>query len=106
MRFGFAGETATPILPIGVVGMPVFRVMSVQLSPPSGDFQSPLRPPPDCIPQGKRWNFYMAAQLMRGFVGSSEGSVAAVGSLRKSIRFNVLSPSVVRRDTSFEYASS
>ena len=95
MRFGFAGETATPILPMSVFGIPSLCVISLQLSPPSMDFHSPLRPLPDVMPQGKRWNFHIAAKRMRGLVGSSERSVAPVESLRKRMRFHDLPPSIV-----------
>ena len=96
MRRGLAGDTATPILPISVFGMPALCVSSTQLSPPSVDFQSPLRPLPDCIPQGERWNFHIAAKRIRGLVGSSEMSVAPVESLRNSTFFHDVPPSVVR----------
>ena len=46
-RPAFTGEAATPILPrIPFCGMPWLRVMSVQVSPPSVDFQIPLPGPP------------------------------------------------------------
>src|SRR5688572_11095385 len=97
MRRGFAGDTATPILPIGFTGIPGFDVSSVHVSPPSVDFHSPLRPPPASIPHGERWNFHIAAKRMRGLVGSTERSVAAVESLMKRIFFHDLPPSIVRK---------
>ncbi len=47
-RWEFTGETATPILPTGLRGSsPRLSVMSVQVSPPSVDFQSPESSPPE-----------------------------------------------------------
>ena len=50
-----------PIFPSGLRGMPAALEISVQVSPPSVVFQSPLRPPPASIDQGVRWNLYMDA---------------------------------------------
>ena len=50
-----------PILPSGRRGIPGAFEISVQLSPPSVDFQRPLRPPPAFMDQGVRWNLYIEA---------------------------------------------
>src|SRR5678816_1581792 len=97
MRCGLDGDTETPILPRGRAGIPGLNVSSFHVSPPSVVFQRPLRPLPEFIPQGVRWNFHMAAYRIRGLVGSIERSVAPVLSLRKSSFFQVRPPSVVRK---------
>ena len=61
MRRGLAGETATPILPNGALGIPGLAERSVQVSPPSVVFHNPLLPPPASIPHGERWNFHIDA---------------------------------------------
>src|SRR5436190_23891290 len=86
----------TPILPNGLAGMPGLNVTSFHVSPPSVVFHSPLRPPPEFIPHGVRWNFHIDANRMRGFVGSIVRSIAPVESLRNSTFLHVLPPSVVR----------
>ena len=96
MRRGFAGDTATPIFPISAFGIPGLLVSSVQVSPASVDFHNPLRPPPASMPHGERWNFHIAAYMIRGLVGSMERSVAPVESLMNKIFFQVLPPSMVR----------
>src|SRR6185369_1923872 len=82
---------------MGFLGMPGLKVISFQVSPPSVVFHRPLRPPPAFIPQGVRWNFHIAAKMIRGLVGSMVRSIAPVESLRKRIFFHVLPPSVVRK---------
>src|SRR2546423_959420 len=95
-RRGFAGEIATPILPSGFFGMPALKVISRQVSPPSVVFHRPLRPPPELMPHGMRWNFHIDANRMRGFVGSIVRSIAPVESLRKRIFSQLFPPSLVR----------
>src|SRR5207249_2057872 len=46
MRAGFAGETASPMLPSSPAGRPVLCVSSVQCSPPSEDLKTPPPAPP------------------------------------------------------------
>ncbi len=53
-RWGSAGDTVTPIFPIGGGGMPGFLVSSVQVSPPSVDLCSPEYGPPPHIFQALR----------------------------------------------------
>src|SRR5437588_1571593 len=55
-RSGFAGETATPILPTVPRGRPGARVSSVQVSPPSVDLKRPLPCPPLSNVHGLRMN--------------------------------------------------
>mgnify|MGYP005622202219 CR=1 FL=1 len=76
-RSGFAGLSATPILPMGSVwGSPWLWVMSVQVSPPSVLFQSPESSPPELIPQLLRQASQMEAYMTSGFAGSSVMSTA------------------------------
>src|SRR5215204_3663050 len=96
MRFGLAGEMSTPILPNGRAGRPGLNEISVQLSPPSVVFQSPLRPPPWFRLHGVRWNFHIDANRIRGLVGSIVRSIAPVESSRNRTFFHVRPPSVVR----------
>src|SRR5215211_4038099 len=87
----------TPIFPSGLFGMPGLKLISFHVSPPSVLFHSPLRPPPAFMPHGVRWNFYIDADRIRGFVGSMVRSIAPVESLRYSTLRHVLPPSVVRK---------
>ena len=84
-------------MPIIARGMPGLNVTSVQVSPPSVVFQSPLRPEPASIPHGLRWNFHVLAKRMRGFVGSRLRSATPVLSFTYSTFFHDLPPSVVRK---------
>src|SRR4029077_18945936 len=79
-RAVLAGDTAIPMRPRGRGGRPRLAVMSVQVSPPSPLFHSPLLPPPAEKPQGNRWLFHMAAYSTRGFVASRARSIAPVES--------------------------
>src|SRR5260370_10171606 len=77
-------------------GRPLARVMSFQLSPPSPDFQMPLRAPPEMSSQGRRTACQKPAYRMRGFVGSSSKAIAPVLSLGSRILPHVLPPSLDR----------
>jgi hypothetical protein len=60
--------------------MPGLNEISVQLSPPSVVFHSPLRPPPWFMLQGVRWNFHIDANRMRG-VGGVDRQVHRAGGI-------------------------
>ena len=70
--------------------------MSVQVSPPSLVFQSPLLPPPAAKPHGKRCAFQSAAYRMRGLAGSTPKSMAPVLSSTNNTFFQVFPPSCER----------
>src|SRR4051812_35896451 len=87
------GETLTPMRPTATLGMPSLFVSSVQVSPPSMLFHSPLFPPPALNPHGKRWNLHIAAYRILALVGSMARSMAPVLSSTKSTFCHVLPPS-------------
>src|SRR5690348_13925017 len=93
-RSGFAGDTATPIFPTMPVGRPLARVMSVQVSPPSVDLNSPLPGPPLDICHSLRYASHIVAYITFGSFGSIEMSSAPVSGPRYSTLRHVLPPSV------------
>src|SRR2546428_1155816 len=95
-RDGLAGDTAIPMRPRGRGGSPRLAVISVQVSPPSLLFHSPLLPPPAEKPQGNRWLFHRAAYSTRGFVASRARSIAPVESSTYSTLLQLRPPSVDR----------
>src|SRR4051812_47194218 len=94
-RRGFAGDTVTPMRPTTPPGMPVVRVSSVHVSPPSTDLNSPLPGPPLDIPHSTRYASHSAAYITFGSVGSMATSMAPVLSSRYRTRFHDLPPSVL-----------
>src|SRR5437879_4269668 len=60
-RSGLDGATAMPMRPITPAGIPLFRVNSVQVSPPSVDLKSPEPLPPEEKSQGERCACHSAA---------------------------------------------
>src|SRR5688500_19919065 len=94
-RFGSAPDTDTPMRPMTPRGMPALRVISVHVSPPSVDLNSPLPGPPLDIWYSTRYASQSAAYSTFGFWGSTLRSIAPVLSLRKSVFFHVRPPSVV-----------
>src|SRR6184192_2141438 len=95
MRAGFAGETASPMLPSSPAGRPVLCVSSVQCSPPSEDLKTPPPAPPETSCHGLRCACQKAAYSTAEFDGSSTRSEIPVESLRNSTLRHVLPPSVV-----------
>src|SRR5437899_6040353 len=94
-RAGFAGETASPMLPSTPGGSPGLCVSSVQCSPPSVDLKIPPPGPPDTSCHGLRCACQKAAYRTSGLLGSRTRSEIPVESLRNSTLFHVLPPSVV-----------
>src|ERR1035437_11178282 len=80
-RFGFTGETATPMLPSVPVGSPGLRLMFVQFSPASVDLNNPLPAPPDTSFHGVRYACHTAAYKTLESDGSIERSTAPAESL-------------------------
>src|SRR5260370_10416956 len=95
-RAGFAGDTVIPIRPSGRGGKPWLPVMSVQVSPPSVLFHSPLAPPPAENPHGKRCAFHIAPYSTLAFAGSRTRSMAPVASSTNSTFAHVFPPSLER----------
>src|SRR5205809_6686313 len=71
-RDGLAGDTAMPMRPSGRRGRPSLPEMSVQVSPPSPVFQSPLLPPPAAKPHGKRSEERRVGKECRGGGGGED----------------------------------
>src|SRR5688572_25560576 len=94
-RFGSAPETSTPMRPTTPAGRPGRRVISVQVSPPSVDLNSPLPGPPLDIVYSLRKASQSAAYRMLGFDRSTERSMAPVLLSRNSTFRHVRPPSVV-----------
>ena len=76
-------------------GSPGLRVISVHVSPPSVDLNRPLPGPPLDIVYSRRNASHSAAYMTFGFRASIEMSTPPVCSSRKSVRFQVLPPSVL-----------
>src|SRR6266576_877023 len=94
-RFGFAPDTATPILPTIPRGRPGLRVISVHVSPPSVLLNRPLPGPPDDIWYSVRYASHSAAYMTLGLVRSIAMSTAPVLSSRKSTLRQLRPPSVL-----------
>src|SRR5436309_15381992 len=67
-RSGWAPEAHTPILPSTPLGRFLLREISVQVSPPSGDFNKPLPGPPLVRPHGARLASQNDGYRTRGLV--------------------------------------
>src|SRR5213076_2556067 len=94
MRFESPPETLTPIRPTIPEGKPLFRVISVQVSPPSVDLNRPLPGPPLDICHDTRYASHSAAYITFGLRRSMARSIAAVLLSRKRTFFQVFPPSV------------
>src|SRR5690606_5936600 len=94
-RFGSAPETETPTLPITPCGSPGLRVISVHVSPPSTDLNSPEPGPPLESIHSVRYASQKPAYMTCGFDGVSARSTAPARSLRYSTLRQVLPPSVL-----------
>src|SRR4051794_14063605 len=96
MRSDLPPDTAMPMLPQMPAGKPALRVSSVQWSPPSVVFHSPLPLPPDESSHGVRPACQNPAYSTFGLFGSMTRSTTPVESLRKRIFSHVLPPSFER----------
>src|SRR5213076_149771 len=96
MRFESPPETLTPIRPTIPEGKPLFRVISVQVSPPSVDLKRPLPTPPLDICHDTRYASHIAAYRMFGLFRSMARSIAPVLLSRKRTLRHVLPPSCER----------
>ena len=95
MMSGSLSLIAIPIRPFMVVGKPP-PMTSVQLSPPSVDFQSALPGPPLFRNQGPRTRSQLAAKRVLGSPGRNATSTNPALSLMCLTSSQVSPPSVVR----------
>src|SRR5437016_14577195 len=81
-RPDLAADAETPIFPRSAVGRPLFRLISVQVSPPSFDRQSPEPAPPETSAHGRRIASQNDAEIIRGLFGAVESADARALTLR------------------------
>src|SRR5437773_8491557 len=93
MRLPSAPDTVTPMRPMTPAGRPGLRVISVQVSPPSVDLNSPLPGPPLDICHDTRYASQSAAYITFGLFRSIARSIAAVLLSRNRTFFQVFPPS-------------
>src|SRR5215831_13407293 len=95
-RFESAPDTDIPILPRTPLGMPGWREISVQWSPPSVDLNRPLPGPPLDIMFATRKASQSDVYITSGLLGSKTISMPPVLSSRNRILSHVFPPSLDR----------